>query len=867
MNPLKDVSRTTANLFGYTTTVSSSNLGINNFLDNDSIQETEECSSLQNSLRAPQSNLSVKVLVVSSCLEDKKRLIEAATPDVVLIEYDWEKETLTSLYKIIKQRLIGKIASNIAFITHGQAGSVDLLKEHKLTANNMHQVPIERFWNSVGQLVEEGGTIDLPSCNLASSINGQALVNHLKRITKRKIGASNNITGNNSVGGDWWMETDGEDISHKYFDLTALQKWRGKLLITSSSYKTSEGYTFQTLTGNGAAADYIRDLIEDMHTLSTLSKSRTTFRDENNNLITSTNDPRFLNIKSITDTFNTIKTTINDYLTVRTAADLGMTNTSFTRLKQYLTSLDTLLGTLDLGASLPGNAISYMTTNEQFFESGKGNNLVSNAVTNLIKYSNDIVNWIVDVGSAKIISKPNELYSLRSLIESSFLTINAKVGKIGNDVAQRDLAIRTLNQLYSLFSQDWRCDDYNSLLGITGVDSNGQPQYTLLGQAYFSTNPSHYAHYGLAMAAKNGIINTPGFAGLHKITARYVEVTISNTVTSANTGGKNLDLSNTLPSNVLQEISKLAYGGITTSSLWSPYGSPYYEAYYTSDLKNFNSDRSDIDITNIKVGDKIWVPVQPSLSPVFPFNYYDTAHRSKLEQLIDTLYGLKNGGILESILSTDAMNKLNTLLDQAQRALPGPNAEDLTNSLLSLTHPLFLDNPDTSKSPNVSLYTSPRENEDPISSSVKISVNNLVTENDRAGGHPKVDGTTSAGPDYFVRDYGAPEAKGIGDLATPYAIKYTTISWYRDLYNATRWWEGASLQNATASTPKWLNDVDGDQSSRALAQELLRELSSFNENAIQDIQTQVMLFQDLIKANKQILDVFKNITKKLSKQI
>ncbi len=74
-------------------------------------------------------------------------------------------------------------------------------------------VDIQSFWKSVGGMVQNGGSIDLLSCNVAGNTEGLALVSALDNLVDNasadhyiSINASINKTGSADLGGDWTLE-------------------------------------------------------------------------------------------------------------------------------------------------------------------------------------------------------------------------------------------------------------------------------------------------------------------------------------------------------------------------------------------------------------------------------------------------------------------------------------------------------------------------------------------------------------------------------------------------------------------------------------------------------------------------------------
>ena len=91
----------------------------------------------------------------------------------------------------------------IHILSHGSEGAIDLgggtLDSDTLAAN----ADLVRSW---GNAFTESGDILIYGCDLAASEAGQSLVNNIASLTGTDVAASNDLTGNASLGGDWDLE-------------------------------------------------------------------------------------------------------------------------------------------------------------------------------------------------------------------------------------------------------------------------------------------------------------------------------------------------------------------------------------------------------------------------------------------------------------------------------------------------------------------------------------------------------------------------------------------------------------------------------------------------------------------------------------
>ncbi|MEA2093631.1 MAG: DUF4347 domain-containing protein [Pseudomonadota bacterium] len=93
--------------------------------------------------------------------------------------------------------------SALHILSHGTEGTIDMggatLDNDTLAAN----ADLVRSW---GSAFTENADILIYGCNLAANEAGQSLVNNLATLTGADVAASNDLTGNAELGGDWELE-------------------------------------------------------------------------------------------------------------------------------------------------------------------------------------------------------------------------------------------------------------------------------------------------------------------------------------------------------------------------------------------------------------------------------------------------------------------------------------------------------------------------------------------------------------------------------------------------------------------------------------------------------------------------------------
>ena len=115
----------------------------------------------------------------------------------------------------------------VHFITHGAEGQI-LLGNSSLNSASLQQN--SAAISSWGNALTETGDILFYGCNIAAESAGQGLLNDIADLTGADVAASNDLTGNAKLGGDWVLEyTKGAVETGIAFTNTVQQDWTGVL--------------------------------------------------------------------------------------------------------------------------------------------------------------------------------------------------------------------------------------------------------------------------------------------------------------------------------------------------------------------------------------------------------------------------------------------------------------------------------------------------------------------------------------------------------------------------------------------------------------------------------------------------------------
>ncbi|MES0326966.1 MAG: DUF4347 domain-containing protein, partial [Gammaproteobacteria bacterium] len=121
----------------------------------------------------------------------------------------------------------------VHIVSHGNTGKLEL-GETQLDKQSLKQRTEEiKQWSGS---FTQGGDLLLYGCNLASTANGQSLVDALAKQTGTDVAASDDLTGNNILGGDWDLEYRTGDIETSIaFTQDVQDNWQGVLNTNTAS--------------------------------------------------------------------------------------------------------------------------------------------------------------------------------------------------------------------------------------------------------------------------------------------------------------------------------------------------------------------------------------------------------------------------------------------------------------------------------------------------------------------------------------------------------------------------------------------------------------------------------------------------------
>jgi len=128
----------------------------------------------------------------------------------------------------------------IHFFTHGEDGQIQLGDDH-LSLSNIENFSSDLLlWNNA---LDENADILFYGCDVASTVDGLSLIQQIGTLTDADIAASDDLTGNSELGGDWQLEKTIGSIETNIALSTELQTiWNATLAIITFQDGFS-GYT------------------------------------------------------------------------------------------------------------------------------------------------------------------------------------------------------------------------------------------------------------------------------------------------------------------------------------------------------------------------------------------------------------------------------------------------------------------------------------------------------------------------------------------------------------------------------------------------------------------------------------------------
>ncbi|MBE9186355.1 DUF4347 domain-containing protein [Microcoleus sp. LEGE 07076] len=145
-----------------------------------------------------------QIVFVDAAVEDWQSLAAGVKPGIEVILVDRAGDGIAQ----ISQALHGRNnIESVHIISHGESGSLQL-GQTNLNLDNLetYRDCLQRWFSASVNSIQHRFEILLYGCNVAAGEKGAAFVQQLSKLTKAKIAASADATGNAQKGGNWLLE-------------------------------------------------------------------------------------------------------------------------------------------------------------------------------------------------------------------------------------------------------------------------------------------------------------------------------------------------------------------------------------------------------------------------------------------------------------------------------------------------------------------------------------------------------------------------------------------------------------------------------------------------------------------------------------
>jgi hypothetical protein len=177
--------------------------------------------------RTPQTR---SVLIIDAGVADAQTIIASADPDTTVYQLQSGKDAIGQITTLLAGQQ--NIAS-LQIVSHGQSGGLQLGESW---------LDLQTLSGYVGELKSWGNALSatadilLYGCNVAQGATGQAFVNLLAQTTGADVAASDDITGNAALGGNWQLEYQAGQV--EAIGLKSIVAYQGTLATVNFNLNT-----------------------------------------------------------------------------------------------------------------------------------------------------------------------------------------------------------------------------------------------------------------------------------------------------------------------------------------------------------------------------------------------------------------------------------------------------------------------------------------------------------------------------------------------------------------------------------------------------------------------------------------------------
>ena len=170
------------------------------------------------------------LVFIDSNVTDINHLLTGLASNTEVITLDTTQDGIEQITQALSER---KNIDSIQIVSHGADGQLQL-GATTLTSETLNTYTQQL--SQWGQALNPDGNILFLGCNVAASDTGKAFVQQLSQITGANIAASDDLTGNANLGGDWLLEyATGFIEAPLAFQIAAMEAYEGVLADFSAS--------------------------------------------------------------------------------------------------------------------------------------------------------------------------------------------------------------------------------------------------------------------------------------------------------------------------------------------------------------------------------------------------------------------------------------------------------------------------------------------------------------------------------------------------------------------------------------------------------------------------------------------------------
>ncbi|MEW6982225.1 tandem-95 repeat protein [Colwelliaceae bacterium 6471] len=181
-------------------------------------------------------NPTTELVIIDAALNDKSAFYQKSKPSVQVVEIQFGADALSQLKTVLQEY---QNLDAVHLVSHAESGVI-LLGETKITEQLLRE-EIETL-STLDIALKSGGDLLLYGCNLADGESGESLIELIANTANIDVAASNNLTGNEALNGDWELEISRGSIDAELPFLAVALKDFSDVLVVTNGLKDFSGW-------------------------------------------------------------------------------------------------------------------------------------------------------------------------------------------------------------------------------------------------------------------------------------------------------------------------------------------------------------------------------------------------------------------------------------------------------------------------------------------------------------------------------------------------------------------------------------------------------------------------------------------------